>query len=315
MTTGLLYDPVFLEHKTSPGHPECSERLNVSIQHLKQQSWFDSLTHLAPKTAELDWIESVHSLDYIKRAEATCQSGNDYLDSMDVSICPKSYDIARMATGAVLEIADKVINKDIENGLALIRPPGHHAEQDRALGFCLFNNVAILAKYLQQQYQLDKILIIDWDVHHGNGTQHTFESDPSVLYISTHQYPFYPGTGAYSETGISKGVGATLNCPMPAGADDSDYELAFKDIILPRIDEFKPEAIIISAGFDAHIDDPLGQINLSAEFYTWMTERIVEKAEQYSDKRIISVLEGGYNLDMLPICIEKHLSTLNSYGK
>jgi len=314
MTTGLLYDPVFLEHRTSSGHPECSERLEVSIQHLKQQSWFDSLAHLAPKAAELNWIESVHSLDYIKHAESTCKSGNDFLDSMDVSICTRSYDIALMATGAVLEIADKVINKEIDNGLALIRPPGHHAEQDQALGFCLFNNVAILAKYLQQQYQLDKILILDWDVHHGNGTQHSFESDPSVLYISTHQYPFYPGTGAYSETGISKGVGATLNCPMPAGATDSDYEMAFKDKILPKIDKFKPEAIIISAGFDAHIDDPLGQVNLSAEFYAWMTERIMEKAEQYSDKRIISVLEGGYNLDMLPICIEKHLSTLNAYG-
>ena len=315
MTTGLLYDPVFLEHKTGQDHPECSERLQVSMQHLKQQIWFDSLARLTPITADLNWIGSVHSLDYIKHVEMTCSSDNDFLDSMDVSICPKSYDIALLAAGAVIEIANKVINKEIDNGLALIRPPGHHAEQDQALGFCLFNNVAILAKYLQQQYQLDKILILDWDVHHGNGTQHTFESDPSILYISTHQYPFYPGTGAYSETGISHGIGATLNCPMSAGASDSDYELAFKDKILPKIDEFKPEAIIISAGFDAHIDDPLGQVNLSTEFYAWMTERIMEKAEQYSDNRIISVLEGGYNLDMLPICIEKHLTTLNTYGK
>ncbi len=314
MTTGLLYDPVFLEHKTSQGHPECSERLQVSIQHLKQQSWFDSLTHLASKSADIKWVEIVHNYDYIKRAQVTCASGSDFLDSMDVSICPKSYEIALLATGAVLEIADKVINREIDNGLALIRPPGHHAEQDQALGFCLFNNVAIVAKYLQQQYQLDKILILDWDVHHGNGTQHSFEDDPSVLYISTHQYPFYPGTGAYSETGLHQGVGVTLNCPMPAGANDTDYELAFKNQILPKIDEFKPEAIIISAGFDAHIDDPLGQVNLSTEFYTWMTERLMEKAEQYSGNRIISVLEGGYNLGMLPICIEKHLSTLHSYG-
>lgn len=314
MTTGLLYDPIFMEHKTSPGHPECGQRLKVSIQHLQQQTWFGSLKHLSPKTAELNWIELVHHLNYIKRAEVACLSNNDFLDSMDVSICPKSYDIACMATGAVLEIADKIISKEIDNGLALIRPPGHHAEQDQALGFCLFNNVAILAKYLRKQYQLDKILILDWDVHHGNGTQHTFESDPFVLYISIHQYPFYPGTGAYDETGFSRGVGATLNCPMPAGANDNDYELVFMNKILPKIDDFKPEAIIISAGFDAHINDPLGQVNLSAEFYTWMTERVMEKAEQYSDKRIISVLEGGYNLDLLPICIEKHLSTLHSYG-
>ncbi len=314
MTTGLLYDPVFLQHKTSLGHPECSERLDISVRHLKQQPWFNSLTHLAPKTAELKWIESIHNFDYIKRAKATCLAGNNFLDSMDVSVSARSYEIALMAAGAVLEIANKVISKEINNGLALIRPPGHHAEQDRALGFCLFNNVAILAKYLQKQHQLDKILILDWDVHHGNGTQHSFESDPSVLYISTHQYPFYPGTGAYSETGIGKGAGLTLNCPMPAGANDNDYKLAFKDKILPKIDTFKPEAIIISAGFDAHIDDPLGQVNLSADFYTWMTERVMEKAEQYSDKRIISVLEGGYNLDMLPICVEKHLFTLNTYG-
>ena len=313
MTTGLLFDPVFLEHETSQGHPECRQRLEVSIQHLKQQSWFDTLTQLSPRTADLKWIESVHSFDYIKRAQAACSSGNLFLDSMDVSICPESFNIARKATGAVLEIADKIINKEIDNGLALIRPPGHHAEHDQALGFCLFNNVAILAKYLQKQYQLDKILILDWDVHHGNGTQHTFEADPSVLYISTHQYPFYPGTGAYSETGIHKGAGATLNCPMPAGASDGDYELVFKDQVLPKIDEFRPEAIIISAGFDAHIDDPLGQINLSAEFYAWMTERIMEKAAQYSDNQIISVLEGGYHLGMLPICIEQHLSTLNAY--
>ncbi len=314
MATGLLHDPVFLEHKTGQGHPECGERLQVSIQHLKQKSWFDSLVHLAPKPADPKWIESVHHYDYIKRVQATCASGENFLDSVDVGICQKSYEIALSATGAVLEVSDRIINGEINNGFALIRPPGHHAEQDQALGFCLFNNVAILARYLQQQYQLDKILILDWDVHHGNGTQHTFEADPSVLYISTHQYPFYPGTGAYDETGLHKGVGTTLNCPMPAGANDTDYMLAFKDKILPKIDEFKPEAVIISAGFDAHMDDPLGQINLNTEFYTWMTERIMEKAEQYSGKRIISVLEGGYNLDVLPLCIEKHLSTLHCYG-
>lgn len=314
MTTGLLYDPVFLQHQTGQGHPECSERLQVSLQHLKQQSWFDSLAQLSPDIPDLKWIELIHKLDYIKRVQTSCASGNDFLDSVDVSICPKSYDIALLATSAVIKIADQIINQKIRNGLALIRPPGHHAEQAQAQGFCLFNNVAILARYLQRQHRLDKILILDWDVHHGNGTQHSFEDDPSVLYISIHQYPFYPGTGAYHETGKHKGSGATLNCPMPVGASDNNYELAFKDKILPKIDKFKPEAIIISAGFDAHVDDPLGQINLSTEFYTWMTERIMEKAEQYSNKRIISVLEGGYNLDMLPICIEKHLATLNAYG-
>ncbi|MCG8324888.1 MAG: histone deacetylase, partial [Thiotrichales bacterium] len=177
---------------------------------------------------------------------------------------------------------------------------------------CLFNNVAILARYLQKQHGLDKILILDWDVHHGNGTQHLFEEDPSVLYISTHQYPYYPGTGAYTEDGIGKGKGATLNCPMPAGADDVMYETAFMEKILPGIDEFRPDSIIISAGFDAHRQDPLAQINLSTEFFGWMTSRIMEKADAYCDGRILSALEGGYNLQMLPLCVAEHLSVLSA---
>ena len=185
-----------------------------------------------------------------------------------------------------------------------MRPPGHHAEHDQAMGFCILNNVAILARYLKAVHGLDKVLVLDWDVHHGNGTQHTFEEDPSVLFASTHQYPFYPGTGAWSETGIGKGSGATLNCPMPAGSDDNDYEAAFMEKILPAIDQFKPEFIIISAGFDAHRDDPLGEINLSTGFYGWMTDRIMEMADKHAGGRIVSVLEGGYNLAMLPLCIE-----------
>ena len=192
-----------------------------------------------------------------------------------------------------------------------MRPPGHHAEHDQAMGFCILNNVAILARYLKAVHGLDKVLVLDWDVHHGNGTQHTFEEDPSVLFASTHQYPFYPGTGAWSETGIGKGRGATLNCPMRAGSDDKDYEAAFMEKILPAIDQFKPEFIIISAGFDAHRDDPLGEINLSTGFYGWMTDRIMEMADKHAGGRIVSVLEGGYNLAMLPLCIEEHLKGLS----
>jgi acetoin utilization deacetylase AcuC-like enzyme len=174
----------------------------------------------------------------------------------------------------------------------------------------LFNNAAITARYLQQQHGLDKILILDWDVHHGNGTQHTFEEDPSVLYISTHQYPYYPGTGAWNETGTGRGQGATLNCPMPAGSGDREYETAFMEKILPKIDAFRPEFIIISAGFDAHKNDPLGDINLSTEFFGWMTKVLQEKAEKYSAGKLISLLEGGYNLKMLPLCIAEHLKVM-----
>ena len=180
-----------------------------------------------------------------------------------------------------------------------------------ALGFCLFNNVAILARYLQKHHGLERVLILDWDVHHGNGTQHFFEQDPSVLYISLHQYPYYPGTGSASENGVGRGRGATLNCPMWAGANDTDYEEAFRTRILPKIDQFRPEAIIISAGFDAHMDDPLGGIRLSTDFFGWMSARMLEAANRHAGNRLISVLEGGYNLEMLPRCIGTHLSVIS----
>lgn len=310
MITGLLYDPIYLEHDTGPGHPECAERLSVTMRHLHEQPWFDELVPIAPRTAGEEWLLQVHDREYLERAEATCRAGVPYLDSMDVAVCKKSWDIALQAAGGVLEMADAVINGKIDNGFALVRPPGHHAERSMALGFCLLNNVAIMSRYLQKQHGIGKILIMDWDVHHGNGTQHTFEDDPSVFYISTHQHPYYPGTGARHETGTGRGKGATLNCPMAAGSDDKDYEVAFKDIIIPAIDEFKPEVVIISAGFDAHINDPLAQISLSTEFYGWMSEVLLEKAYQYADGRLLSVLEGGYNLQKLPECIGLHLGKL-----
>ena len=309
--TGFIYDTRFMEHDTGPGHPECSARLSETMKFLQSQPWFNSLISIEATKADLKDILDVHDAAYVKRAEEVCRSGNSYLDSMDVGVCPKSYDIALLAAGSAIQLADDIINENIDNAFALFRPPGHHAENAMALGFCLFNNIAVLARYLQNTHGISKIAIIDWDVHHGNGTQHLFEEDPSVLYVSTHQYPFYPGTGSYSETGIGKGSGSTLNCPMPAGATDQDYELAFTQQILPKIDQFKPEFILISAGFDAHQADPLANINLSTESFGWMTERVMEKANQYCNNRVISLLEGGYNLNALPKCIGKHLEILS----
>jgi acetoin utilization deacetylase AcuC-like enzyme len=203
-----------------------------------------------------------------------------------------------------------MMNGEITNGFALVRPPGHHAEVDTALGFCLFNNIAILARYLQKQYGLDKIAIIDWDVHHGNGTQHAFEADPSVLYVSTHQYPFYPGTGAVSEQGVGRGKGSVVNCPMPAGATDSLYRLAFAERIIPALERFAPEAILISAGFDAHAEDPLAEVQLSTDAFTWMTQQLLEVADRHAEGRVISLLEGGYNLSRLGECVATHLNEL-----
>ena len=312
MTTGFIFDEAFLSHRTGAGHPECAERLSATMSHLTSLPWFDDLKHLDAQPADQELIETSHSSAYLARARKTCIGGNAFLDSMDTAISEESYDVALKAAGAAVALSDSMINGEIGNGFALVRPPGHHAEYQQAMGFCILNNVAILARYLQARHGLDKVMILDWDVHHGNGTQHTFEEDPSVLFASTHQYPFYPGTGAWSETGIGKGRGATVNCPMRAGSGDKDYEAAFMEKILPALDDFKPEFVIISAGFDAHRDDPLGGVNLSTGFYGWMTRRVMELADKHAGGRIVSVLEGGYNLSMLPLCIEEHLKALSS---
>jgi acetoin utilization deacetylase AcuC-like enzyme len=314
MTTGFLYDERFLDHDTGPGHPENAQRLTATLAHLRRQRWFGELAPVPSRPAALSQVERVHERGYIERARAACAAGAPMLDSMDVSISASSFDVALLAAGATLALADEVAAGRLRNGFALLRPPGHHAERDMALGFCLFNNVAVLARHLQHEHGIDKVLVLDWDVHHGNGTQHAFEDDPSVLYISTHQYPFYPGTGAWYEDGIGRGKGATLNCPMAAGSGNHEYEQAFVDRILPRIDSFRPEFIILSAGFDAHREDPLAQIELSTAFYGWMSERMMEAADRHAGGRLVSVLEGGYNLQRLPECVARHVQVLGGFG-
>ncbi len=310
MSTALLYDEIYLSHDAGAHHPERPERLSGTYSHLQKQKWFRSLKLLKPSSAQEPWIQTIHSAEYIARVSEACRRGYSSIDTPDVGICKRSFEIAKLAAGGALTLADALMKGEIENGFALLRPPGHHAEQDFAMGFCLFNNVAILARYLQKKHGLEKILILDWDVHHGNGTQHAFEEDPSVFYVSLHQYPFYPGTGGEYESGRGRGEGATLNCPMGQGARDSDYEHAFCQKILPAIEFFKPDAVLVSAGFDAHEADPLASINLSTEFFGWMTERVMEIAAKHSGGRLISLLEGGYHLDYLPLCTAEHLRVL-----
>ena len=310
MTTGLIDDDRFLAHDTGPRHPEQPARLSAIRHALAARSWFGELQQYAAVPADIAVIESSHTLAYIRRAAHACATGAPYLDTPDVVISAQSYDVAVLAAGAPLVLADALVQGQISNGFAVLRPPGHHAEREAAMGFCLFNNVAILARYLQRQYGLDKIAIVDWDVHHGNGTQHSFEEDPSVLYVSTHQYPYYPGTGAAYETGSGRGRGTTLNCPMAAGATDSAYERAFCEEIVPKLDAFKPECVIISAGFDAHRDDPLADLQLSTHCFQWMTERLMEVAAQHAGGRLLSVLEGGYNLERLGDCVAAHVDRL-----
>lgn len=312
MTTGFHYDPLYLEHRPGAGHPERPERLMASIEHLRAQPWFEQLRLIdGAAPADRTTIHRVHSPRYVARAETACLEGHSYLDVPDVGISDRSFEAAMFAAGSAVTLADAIANGAVDNAFALSRPPGHHAENALALGFCLFNNVAIAARHLQAEHGLDKVLILDWDVHHGNGTQHTFEDDPSVMYVSLHQYPYYPGTGAASETGEGRGAGATVNCPMPAGATDIDYERAFMERVLPAVDRFAPEAIILSAGFDAHVDDPLAEVSLSTGFYGWMTMRMLEVAERHAGGRILSVLEGGYSLEALPLCVAEHLAVLS----
>ena len=312
MTTGFIFDERFLQHDTGPGHPERPQRLTAVMAEIQRQQWANTLHELPARAADIAVIENTHSLRYIQRAASACRQGAPFLDTTDVTISASSCDVAMLAAGSPLVLADAVVDGAIDNGFALLRPPGHHAEHEFAMGFCLFNNVAILARYLQNHHGLGKIAIIDWDVHHGNGTQHSFEADPSVLYISTHQYPYYPGSGAASEDGIGAGIGATLNCPMPAGATDALYEQAFVEQILPKLGSFKPEFLIISAGFDAHHDDPLAEVLLSTELFGWMSARLLEVAEQHAGGRIISVLEGGYNLKRTGECVALHLQHLTA---
>lgn len=313
MTTAFSYDARFLDHDTGRGHPESPQRLTATLAHLAHQPWYGELVQVPARAADRAQIERIHQPAYIERAAATCAAGAPMLDSMDVSISKESFDVALLAAGTPPALADAIIAGRVRNGFALLRPPGHHAERDMALGFCLFNNVAILARHLQHAHGIDKVLILDWDVHHGNGTQHSFEEDPSVLYVSTHQYPFYPGTGAWYEEGTGRGKGATLNCPMAAGSGNHDYEQAFVDRILPKIDVYRPEFIILSAGFDAHHEDPLAQIELSTGFYAWMSERMMEMAEKHAGGRMVSVLEGGYNLQRLPECVARHVEVLGQF--
>jgi len=314
VTTAISYAPLLFEHDAGPGHPERRERLDASLRHLQGLPWFSEVVTLAPRPAEPEWIRAAHTAEYVQRAEQACRLGMPYLDVPDVGISACSYEAALLSVGTGLTLADQVMAGTVSNGFALVRPPGHHAEAAMAMGFCLFNNAVILARYLQQHHGLDRILILDWDVHHGNGTQHAFEEDPSVFYVSLHQYPYYPGTGAYGETGEGRGRGATLNCPMPAGQGDADYEQAFMQRILPAVRRFAPECVIVSAGFDAHRDDPLGDMRLSSDCFAWMSARLLEVAERHAGGRLLSLLEGGYNVHALPGCIAAHLAVLAGHA-
>jgi len=308
--TGFVYDPIYLEHKTTPGHPENPERLVHILNKLKAEGLYSQLVELKPRPADLNWIETVHSREYIERARKFCEGGAGYLDSLDVPISRRSYEAALMAAGGMLTAIDAVMEQDVTNAFCAVRPPGHHALEDKAMGFCIFNNIAIGARYIQKKHQLSKILIVDWDVHHGNGTQAEFYDDPNVLYFSVHQYPFYPGTGSQAERGSGSGLNSIINVPLPAGSGDDDYVGAFEKTLAPAAFAFSPDFVLISAGFDAHKDDLLGAMRVTQQGFAKLTQIVKGIAEKCCSGRIVSTLEGGYGLEGLAASVEAHIRVL-----
>ncbi len=308
--TGLIYDDIYLEHETTPDHPERPERLIEIIKRLKSEGLYSQLLELKAAPAGLNWIETVHSPDYIERARRSCNTGAGYLDSPDVPISDKSYEAAVIAAGGMLAAIDAVMEKRIANAFCAVRPPGHHALESHAMGFCIFNNVAIGARYIQKKYGLSKVLIVDWDVHHGNGTQATFYEDPTVLYFSVHQYPFYPGTGSRAERGDGKGLNYTVNVPLPAGSGDKVYLDVFEQELQPAALDFSPDFVLVSAGFDAHENDLLGQMAVTAEGFARLTEIVKAIALKCCQDRLVSILEGGYHLGGLAASVDSHIRVL-----
>ena len=306
---GFFFHPNFLSHDTGPGHPERAERLTAICDHLRAAGLWGTLAHLDPVPATRELLMMVHPPAYLDTIERACRHGPTALDP-DTVASPGSWPAALRAAGAVTQAVDRLAVGALDAAFCAVRPPGHHALADRAMGFCLFNNVAIGARYAQRRHNLTRVLIVDWDVHHGNGTQAIFYDDPSVLYCSTHQWPCYPGTGRRDETGQGPGAGFTMNAPLPAGAGDADVLRAFRDALLPKALAFKPNLVLISAGFDAHRDDPLAGLAVTEAGYAELTRLVRQVADACCRGRVVSVLEGGYNLIALGRSVEAHLRAL-----
>ena len=308
--TGFVSHDDCLEHDAGQGHPEQPGRASAIKAALERSALAAELDLHTPEEVERASIEAIHDPRYIDLVEETVRRGGGQLDP-DTRAGVGSDRAARLASGGLLEAVDRVMEGSWKNAFVACRPPGHHAEKDRAMGFCLYNHVAIAAAHLRQRHGLERIAIVDWDVHHGNGTQHIFETDPSVFYASLHQFPHYPGTGAESERGLRDGEGATLNCPMESGTGDLEWQRTFEARVLPELEAFRPDFVLISAGFDAHRADPLAGCNLSADGFRELTRRLLSLASATAGGRLVSLLEGGYDLTALADCALAHLEELH----
>jgi acetoin utilization deacetylase AcuC-like enzyme len=312
MSTGYVYDPAFLEHNRA-GHVERRERLETTMELLRERQLLDKLVEVRPTQVPMDHLLQVHHEHYVKLVREVSERSGGNLDP-DTYVNGSSFDVALLAAGGLLNLVEAIMSEEVTNGFALVRPPGHHALPGRGMGFCLFNNVAVSARYALQDKGLSRVLIVDFDLHHGNGTQEIFYDTSQVMYFSTHQYPYYPGSGHWSEIGEGDGEGYTVNVPLPAGVGDEGYERVFDEILYPLAERYQPQIILVSAGYDAHWADPLGMMQLSTSGYAHLASVLKEMAEELCHGRLAFTLEGGYDLRATSHSIAATLQALAGEG-
>jgi acetoin utilization deacetylase AcuC-like enzyme len=309
LRTGIVIDSRYQDHYTGKNHPERPARIGALLS-LVETYQRPGLKRFEPRLATPEEIALIHDPSHVDRVAATARQERFAFDA-DTPVSSQSYTTALLATGGLLSVLEAVMTNDVDNGFALVRPPGHHAERNRAMGFCLFNSAAIGAQYLREKFGLKRVLVMDWDLHHGNGTQHSFYDDPGVLYVSTHQYPYYPGTGAAEDAGRGQGEGYTVNLPLPAGCGDAEYLELFQTVVDPICRQFEPEFVLISAGFDAHARDPLGGMTVTEEGFGLMARMLLQVARDHAQGRCAAILEGGYDLEGLQRSTLRVLDEMN----
>ncbi len=310
MTTAFMADPTFREHLAGRRHPECPERYDAVLDSLERAGLIAKMLRVDARDATQEELTLCHTPEYLRIARSDVASGRPYLSTGDTDITPNSWDVAVRASGGVLNAIDAVLTGAARNAFCPVRPPGHHANAGRGMGFCLLNNVAIAARYAQHRHGIGRVAIVDWDVHHGNGTQDIFYRDGSVFFFSSHQWPLYPGTGRADETGEDQGEGTTMNFPFPAGSGRREILGAVENSLVPAMERFRPELVLISAGFDSREGDPLGRFTLTDHDFTDLTRAMMGIAGRHAGNRIVSVLEGGYNLDGLASAATAHVAAL-----